>query len=491
MDEASPDSLDPVDTFESRVASAQRPAAAAPAASPLPKPRVRPSGEEPVSAPLDDEGAFRPFRSARGEPEIPARPAAERIDAPRAEAPPPLEARSGRGGKLELASPGARRAVLPLPGQEDEPSLFNKVWFVMALAAPIVLGAIYFFLIAADQYVCEFHFSVRLPLAQQTSSTSNSLSALFGGNPTPGSDLLDNFVVTDYVSSEQAARDLNDRLDLRKMFSEPVHDPLARFDPHQPVEKLTRYWKRMVYSNYDPATGLAIVRVRAFTPEDSYRITETLVSLSNDLVNNIGVKSQLDSLRYAQTEVDRTQKQVEGIRAQLASLRLKQGVIDPSNNSVVAGNATLATTLRANLAQLQTEITTLTAQLHNPSAPQIEVLRQQLAATRSQLAATGAEVAHNAGGQASLTSTVGLFEATNTRLQDAAQVLQNNINNLSAAQSAADSQRLYITTYVRPTMPQSSTYPNRVSSFAILVLVAGMIWLVGLLIANSVMTHAE
>ena len=68
--------------------------------------------------------------------------------------------------------------------------------------------------------------------------------------------------------------------------------------------------------------------------------------------------------------------------------------------------------------------------------------------------------------------------------------LANSVTNLQAAQTSEDSQRIYLAPYVRPSVPQTSTYPDRLVSIAIVALVSLLVWVLGLLLANSLIDHA-
>lgn len=380
---------------------------------------------------------------------------------------------------------------LALPQRVTHISTGRKIWFGMSFLAPVILGAVYLFLIAPDQYITEFRFSVRVPVGQQGSMAAGgaSTSALFGGNPTPGTDLLDNFTVADYVRSEQAATDLNAKLNLKTMFNKPA-DPFSRVGGSANREKLARFWKSMVYSDYDVTTGLAVVRVRAYAPEDSYAIANTLLSLSNDLVNSIGLRSQQDSVRFAQGQINRIFAEMAGLRSQLTTLRRNKSIISPNDGAqdIVSGNELLVNQLTATKSQIDSQIIRLMAQLHNPAAPQIILLHQQLAATEHQLLVAQQVIGT---GSHNLANTVGQFEDLQTRLTNATNVLASAQNNLAIAKAGADAQRLYLTTYVRPSVPESSTGPDRWMDLFLTMLISGMVWTMGMLFRNSILEHGQ
>jgi capsular polysaccharide transport system permease protein len=383
-----------------------------------------------------------------------------------------------------VAEPETRQRIpgLALPRRTARLSSGRMIWFAIAFIAPVVLGALYLFAIMPDQYVTEFRFSVRVPVgnsgAMAQSGGGSAVSALFGGNPTPGTDLLDNFTVADYARSAQAARDINAKLNLKAMYSKPG-DPFSRLGESVSQERLGRYWKWMVYSDYDVTTGLAVVRVRAYSAADSLAIANTLLALSNQLVNDIGNQSQGDTVRFAHEQEARANQTVTDLRHQIAALSARGGIDSPSVG-VIQANTQVATTTRTNIAQIQSEIEVLERQLHNTDAPQIVLLHQELDANQRALE------------NAVRTTNVGptnAFADLNVQLTSAIAVLSTARASLSNAEAAASAQRLYLTTYVRPALPESSVVPNRWLDLLLLVMVAAMVWVTGMLVRNSIMEH--
>ena len=376
-----------------------------------------------------------------------------------------------------------------LPDLMRTVSFGRKVWFAVSFLIPMILGALYVFFIAPDEYITEYRFSVRVPVGQQGSLASGgaSLSALFGGNPTPGSDLLDNYTVADYVSSAQAARDLDTKVGLRTMYNKPL-DPFSRIGAAANSERLGRYWHSMVYSSYDVATGLAVVRVKAYSAPDSFAIANSLVELSSDLVNSIGTRSQQDSVRFAQSQLERAKTQVDALSAELANLRRQNNVIDPVKGAV-AGNIDLVNELTNRRAQLQAQSEMMMQQLHNAEAPQVQLLQQQIGAVNHQITQARASGGAAASG-ANIAVTMGQFEKLADKLKNAQSVQAAATQALNNAQTSAEAQRLYLTTYVRPVQPESPEGPKRWLDLLLIGLVASMVWVIGRLIGNSIMEHA-
>ena len=383
-----------------------------------------------------------------------------------------------------FARPDGQKIVFPrrrLGG-----SWFFRGWFIASFITPVLLAALYLFLIAPDEYTTEFRFSVRQPESQQSGVNTSS----FGTNAAATGNMRDNYTVADFVSSSQAAAEVAAKADLKTMFNRPG-DPFSRLGDAPSRERVAKFWQKMVDSDYDPTSGLAVVRVRAYTAADSYAIAGLLLAQSSDLINGIGQQSQQDSLRFARAEVDRASADVATLRNQLQGLRNRSGTVDPVTNQL-NGDVQIANQLKLQLAQTEGQISALLEQLRNPNAPQIRLLQQQVAGMRGALQRTQSAIGgSNGAGRSDLVTAVGQFEDVNARMASAVEILEANANKLNTVQAEANAQRLYLATYVKPTMPEAPTRPQRLLDLLIVALIAGTLFLIGVLLGKSVMDHAR
>ncbi len=375
--------------------------------------------------------------------------------------------------------------VIALPGRRQSRSYATYISFVLAVVLPMIMASIYYGWYASNQYVAEFRFAVNNTSPSATAIGSNMLSMLGGG--AGSSAVLENYIVADYLTSRQAAEELEQRIQVKNLYARPQADWWSRFDAALPMEKFVAYWQKMVTSNYDMVTGIATAQVRAFTPDDALLIANSLVALSEALVNKIANRSNVDAVRFAETEVLRAQERLKTVRASLTDYRNKVGVIDPAT-SVVASNSTVQQTLQASLATLETQLTSLLGRNLSPNSPAVQTLQNQIKATKDQLAAIGATVAagkDRAGGTA-LSSVVAEYEQLELERGFAQALVTTAMQALEQARANAASQHLYITPYVRPSLPESSVYPRRLFSVIVVGLLAFCIWVIVLLTVRSI-----
>ena len=374
----------------------------------------------------------------------------------------------------------------PLPMASGRGSHALFISFIVCVVLPAIVASIYYFALASNQYVSQFRFAVTDSSSPTSTSDVSGLSSLLGGITAPNSS--QNYLVTDYLTSPEVVDQLQSKINLISIYSKKTIDWWSRFNPSQPIEKFIPYWKSMVTANYDPVTGLAMAQVRAFSPKDAHLIATEMVKLAERLVNNIATRPQKNAVRYAENDVRQAEDRLKTIRAEMTKYRDKERVIDP-NSSVVTSNVTLAQSLRASLVQLHTELSSLTQQHIDKNAPTIRVLQSRIDATRKQLTAIEAQIGQATNGNQPLSNVVGQYEQLNLELQFAQNMVTSTMQTLEQARANAAAQHLYITPYVQPTMPESSTYPKRIQSILVLAFYCTAAWFVGVLLFRSIREH--
>ena len=387
---------------------------------------------------------------------------------------------SGRDQNWPGSQSEQKPLLPPLPGAATHRAYGAHIWFTICVIVPTIAASLYYWLVASNQYVAEFRFSVSnnsvLPIP-----SSSGLLTLLGG--VAAANYGDDYLVTDYITSPQAVQELQDRIQLKSLYSKPTIDWWSRFDASEPMENFVKYWQGMVTARFDAITGLATAEVRAFSPEDAQLIANTLVSLSEQLINQIASRSAIDAVRAATQQVEQAQERLKALHTRLTEYRNKFGIIDPTT-SIAASNSGLIQTLRGSLAQLETQLEILKSQRLLPNAPAIVTLNNQIKSTREQLASTEAAVSRGRTGSG-LSETVGEYEQLALEMQYAQNLVTNTMKALELARANAAQQQLYITPYVRPSLSQSARYPSRVFSTMTVGLLAFSFWIFSLTVVRA------
>ena len=209
----------------------------------------------------------------------------------------------------------------------------------------------------------------------------------------------DSFIVHDFMTSRDAIDQLMQRLPLAAMFDRAGADFLARYPSllYGPTkERFYKYFQHMVSVIHIETSGISTLRVQAFRADDARHIAETLLTLSEELVNRLNQRLQSDAIASSQADLEKAQERLVQAQAALTDFRNKELMLDPAQNAVAL--AELIGQLSAELASTQAQL----IQMRSGSAgsPQLQTLQRKAAALQEQIARERARIAADSGGLA-------------------------------------------------------------------------------------------
>jgi capsular polysaccharide transport system permease protein len=330
-----------------------------------------------------------------------------------------------------------------------------RMLFLGLVAVPTICAALYYGLWATPRYVSEAQFLVTRTNSVKLGGFDAILKAF-------GSQVDDTSVVTAYLLSRDAVRSLESELPLRKIFSRPEADLFSRFPRfwrNDSFERLFDYFQDRVTVDLDPKTGLSVLTVETFRPEDSQSVASALMRLAEKAVNDLNQRAERDTLNFAWTELGRAQEKLINAQQALTAFRTQELVVDPTKTSAaVLDTITRLTRDRAQiLAQKQQILTSA------PKSPAAESLSVSADALQTQI---NQERAKLAGGSGSLAPIVSSYERL-TLLRDLAEKdVAAAQGNLEAARQEAQRQHLYIQIPISPNLADESIEPERLRAIA-------------------------
>lgn len=383
----------------------------------------------------------------------------------------------------------------PLPASRFRPSL-RSLSFAVLVLLPTALAALYYFGVAADQYLSEFRFTLS---AADFPRADTPLSLLVGSSVrSPAA--LQSQVLVQYIASRAIVDDIGRSVDLRRLFAAPQADWWSRLAQPAPIEELVAYWRRHIDPFYDPANGTVTVRVRAFAPADALRIAQAIAAACERLVNDLSLRARRDTLRRAETELAQSETRLSAILGEIRAFRDRAGLIDPGKAAESGG--VLATRLRDELVDANAKLATLRAYMRD-DAPSVKVLKariRSLEAQRRSLAhqLTGPErppassertASSERAGSPALSGILGSYEELESRRKFAEAAYQLALHGVDQARADADRQQVFIAGFIPPSLPEEALYPRRWRSVGIVALMAFAVWAIGGLAVQSVREH--
>jgi capsular polysaccharide transport system permease protein len=255
--------------------------------------------------------------------------------------------------------------------------------FVLMVAVPDLTAIVYFGLIASDQYVSEAKFTVSSGVIPKMDGMGSVT-----GVP-PMLIIQDMQVVTHYIQSRAMVGQLERTVGLRDAYSSNSIDWWSRFRKDKTIEKFTDYWAKMCSATISLPSGIVTLTVRAFSAEDSKRIADEVVKLSENLINDLNERMRHDTVLASERDMQQAAQQLGSARMQMEFERNAQGLIDVGQTSNVITD--LVSQLEADLLKAKQEYQTQISYVSD-DAPQIRVLKSRISAMQSQLEQTKARL---------------------------------------------------------------------------------------------------
>ena len=356
-------------------------------------------------------------------------------------------------------------------------------WFGLFVILPSLLATIYYGFIAADVYVSESRFVIKAP--DQKASGGGSIGAILSGSGF-GSGREQASEIIGYLRSRDALSDLSKQVDVRSAYTSPEADFLSRFPLiHQggSFEDLYSFYTSMTTVSSDAETGLTVLSVKAFTPEEARSLNLGLLDLSEGLVNSLNQRVNSTAIEEAEERVLEAQQRVRDARIKLGAYRNSSEILDPQQQGMgvlAASNELIAqeSALRAQLSQIRRTA---------PNHPSIPALEQRIAGVAQQVTAqTGRAVGTPDG----LASRLSEYENLATEQEFATQLLNAANSSLERARVEAQQQQYYLERVVEPNLPDDAILPNRVKSILAVVFATLCLYLVGWMLSVGIREHA-
>ncbi len=335
---------------------------------------------------------------------------------------------------------------------------------------PTLVVGLYLFAFASNQYIAEAQFAVRGNVEPMENISLGQYTNLIQKH-----NSQDSFIVRDYINSQTLVEALEKSIGISKMFSRSEADFWARFDPSDPIEDLTKYWRKHVEAHIDSISGVIRLSVRAFTPEDALTIAQAVVSRSEALINDISKRAQADMVAQAEADAKVAQDRLRKAHVALQAFRNQWGVIDPIKTA--EGTLTTLTLLRKDKLKAENDLQVLRGSSLDERSRSIQTLVANIAAIDQQMKSLQDELtsANAAAGGQNMTEALLQYEGLLVERTIAEKLEESAHSLLDRARISASKQHIFLATFVPPVLPTDSLYPERghsllVSFFCFLVI---------------------
>ena len=354
--------------------------------------------------------------------------------------------------------------------------------FLLFVVIPTALATLYYGLFASDVYVSESSFVVRSPDKPTTGTFGVLLKSAGFSN---ASDEV--FAAQDYIKSRDALRAINRNNAVRNSYSSPTISFFDRFNPtglHGSFEELYRYFTGKVDVNYDSSNSITKLTVRAFNPNEAYKINEELLELAEQTVNRLNLRGRQDLIGFAEIEVAKSKEDSRNAAAALAEFRNRAGVVDPEKQAAL--QLQMVSKLQDELIATRTQLSEL--RRYAPANPQIEALTTRASSLQTQI---NQETGKVAGDQRSLAGAAAQYQRLSLESQLADKQLAAAMSSLTDAQNEARRKQAYVERIAKPNIPDEALEPRRLRGILSTLVLGLVAWGIASMLLAGVREHQD
>lgn len=356
-------------------------------------------------------------------------------------------------------------------------------WFIGVVLVPTLLVALYLFAYASDQYESEAHFLVRTSSGSPASASgvSAALSLVTGS----GAAQNEAMSVADYLTSHDAVDRLRREDRLVERFRQPGVDLFSRLMPADPTpERLLRYYQKQVSVKFNSETGITVVKVHSFTPQDSFDIARKLIQIGEQRVNMLNERTYSDAIENSRRQLAEAETALAVSDSQMTAFRRNRGDIDPQ----ASGQAQLGlvSSMTGELAKARAQLNAMGGMISH-SSPQYQALAAHVNALQAQL---GAQSGRLTGSSSAIANDISGYQALEMRRGFLAKRYEAAAASLQGALQQAQQQQLYLVRVVDANMPVKALFPERWRILLTVLIALLLVYSIGWLIAAGVREHA-
>lgn len=368
------------------------------------------------------------------------------------------------------------------PVTRSKTRVFEKVdrLFLLTVAAPTLLATLYFGLFASDVYVSESQFVVRSPDKPAMSGLGVLLKST--GFSNSGDEV---FAAQDYVRSRDALRALNRKDAVERAYGDRGVSIFDRFNPlglNGSFEDLFNYYQKRVGVQYDTASSIATLTVRAFRPDDAYRMNRELLSLAEGVVNRLNERGRTDLVQFAEREVRDAQVEDRNAAVALARYRNGRGVVDPEEQA--KAQLEMVSKLQDELIGARMQLLQLNQMA--PENPQIPILKTRIAGLAHEI---DVQMGRVAGDRKSLSASAVQYQRLELERQFAEKRLAAALTSFQEAQSEARRKQAYVERIVEPNIPDEAAEPRRLRGILATFVLGLVAWVILRMLLAGIREH--
>ena len=352
--------------------------------------------------------------------------------------------------------------------------------FLALVIVPTSFASFYMAFVAADQYESTASFTVR---SIDSTAVSGDILGMFSQTGAT-STVSDSYILSDYLLSEQMVRKLDEKFDLEQLYGIRGGDFFYGLQTGLPIEDKVAFWRSVASVDYDHASNILQLKIKAFEPAQAQEIASFVMATSEKLINNLSDTARNEALKAARVEVGVAEKRLSEARLAIHDFRDRSQDVDPVEGAKLA--VQLVAAMEERLVRLSSDLATARNQMAEDT-PRIRVIKAQIASLEQQIeqerlrlgGGTADASPMNSTDQSeplsdqSVSSRLQIYEKLETEREFSQQAYTAAMASLEKARIDATGKQRYLATFIQPTLSEEAQYPTRFLN-VLLVLIGGV-----------------
>ncbi|GAA6135052.1 capsule polysaccharide transporter [Oceaniserpentilla sp. 4NH20-0058] len=351
--------------------------------------------------------------------------------------------------------------------------------FLFVLVASILVVA-YYWGVASPRYVSETQFIVK-----QANASESMLSGLAAIGSVSGT-MRDALVIKAFIESREMAVALNEAVSLKSHYERTDFDYLSRLNAESTVEEYVKYYQKHISIVHDELSDVLYVEVQTFDPQYSLQVAQTLLSISEKFINNLGAKMAQEQVRYAQKDVERSYTELKKNQTELISFQDKFKLYNPEQQG--GALVVVINEIESEIIRQQTELKSLLAFMRE-EAPEVKAKMIRIDSLERQLVEEKNRLTNE--DQQSLNKINVNFQEIKLNAELASDLYKTSLASLEVVRSEAYRKLKHLLVVEYPALAEEDTYPRRIYSIVTWFVCLVLMYLVAKLILAIVKEHRE
>jgi capsular polysaccharide transport system permease protein len=358
-------------------------------------------------------------------------------------------------------------------------SISRFVIFLLVFLLPLAGVTVYELRYATDRFHSEASIIVT---AERGAAPSLDLSVL--GIPAPESQ-RDPLVLQEFISSTEMLHYLDDKLELRKHYSDPAIDWWSRLPAGYATEDFKTYLERYIVASLDTDSQVLSLHVEAFNREYAQKIVTAILERAQQFTDQLNEKVTKGQLKFFEDQLTNSERRLREAKAQLLAFQNENRVLNPEGEAtLVSGNIA---ELGRELIRLQGELDTK-LQVLAETAPSIVILKKQIATVKAQIEQERNRLTGNSEG--AVNELEAQFREIQFNIEFVTNIYKSNLAQFEAAKVALVQRLKYLVVVRQPTIADASLYPSRGFIIGTAAMILFMVFFVVSLIISIIREHA-